>query len=312
MQNQSFPPLAAFGAAAALLLGSGCATSPTPTIDRIRAAMAYQVQRSPVQINATASVETRASQDPSIANYFRQKARFPDATINDHIRARAETLTADIVNSGLFARFRNAGDPAVDYAVKIQEEEFRFPDWMVRITIRVVDAKTGQEMSVRSREKAWGMTGYPEVFATMMGELKPEVAADLQKRVTQQKALAAAAAFQSASLADILAPSDEFVVLARERNRALIAAKNQQLPKILRDSKTEELSALVTRIEQTILDLDHESEVAKDRAQRATEAGTDPWQIEELRGLTISYRERIELLKPVAAALREEIANRSR
>jgi hypothetical protein len=32
----------------------------------------------------------------------------------------------------------------------------------------------------------------------------------------------------------------------------------------------------------------------------------------ELRGLAISYRERIELLKPILTALKEEIANRNR
>jgi tetratricopeptide (TPR) repeat protein len=115
-----------------------------------------------------------------------------------------------------------------------------------------------------------------------------------------------------ASLSDLLASSDKTESNARERNRAIIAAKNQQLPAILREKKTDELSALVVKIEQTILDLNHESEVAKDRAQQATATNGDARQIEELRGLTISYRERIELLKPILTALKEEIANRNR
>ena len=115
-----------------------------------------------------------------------------------------------------------------------------------------------------------------------------------------------------ASLSDLLASSDKTESIARERNLAIVAAKNQQLPAILRDRKTDELSALVVKIEQTILELNHECEVAKDRAQQATATNGDPRQIEELRGLTISYRERIELLKPILTALKEEIANRNR
>jgi hypothetical protein len=68
--------------------------------------------------------------------------------------------------------------------------------------------------------------------------------------------------------------------------------------------------------------LNHESQVANDRAQRMT-AGSErtrgsvaangrPQGIEEIRGLAISYQERIELLKPIAVALKEEIANRNR
>ena len=67
------------------------------------------------------------------------------------------------------------------------------------------------------------------------------------------------------------------------------------------------------RIEQTILDLNHECEVAKDQAQQSVAGATaNPSSIDELRGLAICYRERIELLKPIAAALKEEIANRGR
>jgi hypothetical protein len=113
-------------------------------------------------------------------------------------------------------------------------------------------------------------------------------------------------------LSELLASSDKTEFLARERNRALVAAKNQQLPGMLREKKTDELSALVVKIEQTILDLNHECEVAKDQAQQATATNGDARQIEELRGLAISYRERIELLKPILTALKEEIANRGR
>jgi hypothetical protein len=105
--------------------------------------------------------------------------------------------------------------------------------------------------------------------------------------------------------------SDATESQARERNRAIITAKNTQLPALLRDSKTGDLTALVIKIEQTILDLNHESELAKDHAQRVATDGRGR-QLDGIRGLGISYQERIELLKPIAAALKEEIANRNR
>jgi hypothetical protein len=294
------------------LLVAGCATSGPPTMASVRAALAYQPERSPVQFDVSAAVEASVTQDPSVTEYFRRNAGLSEQTIKDSMQARGAVLADDIINSGLFARIRPVGDSTVDYLVKIQDEEFRYPDWVVRITIRLVDARTQQEFAVRSQEVVAGMMPYQQLFPGMMAALRKDLAADLQNRSRQQKALAAAAAFQTASLADLLVASDEFVGVARERNRALIAAKNQQLEKILREMKTDGLSALVTKMEQTILDLDHESEVAKDRAQQATAANGDPRHIEELRGLTISYRERIELLKPVVAALKEEIANRNR
>jgi hypothetical protein len=83
------------------------------------------------------------------------------------------------------------------------------------------------------------------------------------------------------------------------------------LPTLLRDSKTSDLTALVIKIEQTILDLNHESELTKDHAQQVATDGRGR-QLDGIRGLGISYNERIELLKPIAAALKEEIANRNR
>ena len=112
---------------------------------------------------------------------------------------------------------------------------------------------------------------------------------------------------------------------------AIIAAKTRQLPDILRTWRTDELTALIVKIEQTILDLNHECEVAKDQAQQSVASNGNPrdtagigrarglanattrtQDLDELRGLAISYRERIELLKPILDALKEEIANRAR
>jgi len=143
-----------------------------------------------------------------------------------------------------------------------------------------------------------------------------QLAANLQqqaRRQQEQAAQAEAGLLAKASLSDLLAGADRSVVFARARNRALVAARELQLPTILRDLKTDELSALVVKIEQTILDLDHECEVAKDQTQQPVAgAAAGAANLDELRGLAICYRERIELLKPILSVLKEEIANRAR
>jgi tetratricopeptide (TPR) repeat protein len=145
-------------------------------------------------------------------------------------------------------------------------------------------------------------------------------------RLQEAASAAQKAKFQTglakATLTELITATDKTDDQAREHNRAIVTAKNQQLPTLLRDSKTSDLTALVIKIEQAVLDLNHESEIANDRAQRIA-AGSDRTRrsvtengstqgIEEIRGLAISYQERIELLKPIAAALKEEIANRNR
>ena len=180
------------------------------------------------------------------------------------------------------------------------------------------------------------------VMNALKSDIIPDIQACMQRR--QQQAFDhQISSLRTAGLADLLVAADKTEALARERNRALIAAKNQQLPAILREKKTDELSALVVKIEQTILDLNHECELAKDQAQQSVAsgdttrdnaslarqrglpdavarargvpipaAGQPARGIDELRGLAISYRERIELLKPILTALKEEIANRNR
>lgn len=167
-------------------------------------------------------------------------------------------------------------------------------------------------------------------------------------------------------------PLEEFLVLeekvlsqARWRNQALLEVKNRTLPKILRDSKTAELTALSIRLEKLLLDLSHESDRLRDRAQRNVEGstlsvgevredkreiaqirsqladpnieeatrarlegrirelernvarlqreqGTSQSAVDEMREMSTVYRERIEVLKPFLAAIKEEGANRGK
>jgi hypothetical protein len=188
------------------------------------------------------------------------------------------------------------------------------------MTVRLLDFATRRELAAFTRETSVGtsVTDYDMKagLQRILVALKADVAANLQAKGRRQQELAAeseANLLKKAPLSDLLAGSDRSVMFARARNRALVAAQELQLPAILRDRKTDELSALVVKIEQTILDLNHECEVAKDQAQQAV-AGANgvAANLDELRGLSICYRERIELLKPIAAALKDEIANRNR
>jgi len=124
---------------------------------------------------------------------------------------------------------------------------------------------------------------------------------------------ASEAAFEGVPFENLLACQDTSLSAARARNHALLNAKNQSLPTLLRDKKNADLAALTTRTEQVILDLNHESEICKDRAQQGIEQnsarGND---VAELREFALAYKERIEILKPILAAIKEEIANRNK
>jgi hypothetical protein len=119
--------------------------------------------------------------------------------------------------------------------------------------------------------------------------------------------------FQGLPLDKLLASQDGAVSTARARNRALIEAKGLTFSDLLRNKKTADLTSLAIQIEQTILDLNHESETCKDRAQQAAEHGTARENdVAQLRELALVYKERIEILKPILTAIKDEIANRNK
>jgi putative ubiquitin-RnfH superfamily antitoxin RatB of RatAB toxin-antitoxin module len=103
--------------------------------------------------------------------------------------------------------------------------------------------------------------------------------------------------------------------VARWKNRMLLIAKSRTLPGLLRDKKTAELQDLSVKVEQAILDCSHESELLKDKAQRAVEAGNQEagaLGADQERELSLTLKERVEIIKPILAAIKEEIANRSK
>ena len=319
--------------ALALLVLAGCVSAPSPAGDP--GSFTYQPVPSPTQINASASVAATHDLAPAAQAAWKASGH-TDQDIGPYSRAVAEALVADVGTSGLFARIVPAnGGVRPDYILRIRSEITRMRDVRLRLTISVVNGATGADVCLHMREAIRGKGRSVDLFVAaelprLMAELKAAVAADLQPKVRAAVENAELASLANASLTDLLVSSDSGEPIARQRNRAIVAAKNQQLPALLRDRKTDELSALVVRIEQVILDLNHECEVAKDQAQEAI-AGDGASETvprgggrggavpaartaspDELRGLAICYRERIELLKPILAALKEEIANRNR
>jgi hypothetical protein len=314
--KRSFHFLLLICAGLALLAGSGCVTLSTKTLTN---GLVYQPERSPVQIDACAAVEATDVMDTELRSVWKHWMN-TDQSIANWEQGVAGVIASDITDSGLFARMATPGGPKPDYVLAIRSEESRPSDFKLRMTVRLLDFATRRELAAFTRETSVGtsMTDYDMKagLQRILVALKADLAANLQEKARHQQELAAqeeAQLLTKAPMSDLLAGSDRSVVFARARNRALVAAKELQLPAILREKKTDELSALVVRIEQTILDLNHECEVAKDQAQQSVAGATaNPSSIDELRGLAICYRERIELLKPIAAALKEEIANRGR
>jgi hypothetical protein len=315
-----------------VVAGQAAQSSPDDSLESV----AYQPVPSPTRIDASVSVEATHELAPQVRSYWTAHGH-NDQAIDSYRQAVAGALTADIANSGLFARIVPANDSAhPDYILRIQSEIVRQAGYRLRITIIVSNGATGAEICLHRREALLAKGRSPDLSAAaampgLMAELKAAVAADIQPKVRAKAELAEVAGIRNAGLSDLLVASDSTESIARERNRALVAAKNLELPAILREKKTDELSALVVKIEQTILDLDHECEVAKDQAQQSiantgnppdssgivrprgqAAVPTQPQNLDELRGLAICYRERIELLKPIAAALKEEIVNRNR
>lgn len=92
----------------------------------------------------------------------------------------------------------------------------------------------------------------------------------------------------------------------RWSNSVLLDAKNRSLDKVLQEGSRDSLLALATRIERSILDLNEQAEKAKDRAQAKVEKGEgDPAADREL---SVLCRQRIEVLKPILAAVKQAAA----
>jgi hypothetical protein len=260
-----------------LLLLAGCASG--PTIQSPTDPAAYTPVASPTRIPGSATIEASYDPAPEMRATWRREG-FNDSVIDQHRQDVAHALVNDLANSGLFTRVLPASTGA-------------HPDHIVRIrcTTRNASGYTSLEVSIQSLKGDTGIQEWAVSSSTSLGpvegphrplsEVLPQITARLMANLADGMAMKARAdaesaeiaSLKTASLADLLVSSDRNTGIARERNRAIIGAKNQQLPDLMRSWKTEQLSALVVRIEQTILDLNHECEVAKDQAQQSVAEG---------------------------------------
>jgi len=111
-------------------------------------------------------------------------------------------------------------------------------------------------------------------------------------------------------LEPLMVSKETAAVAARRRTRLLVQAKTKTLPTVLSERKTGALKDLVVAIETAILDLSHESEAANGRAQDLIAKGGAG--AAEERELALALKERIEVWKPVLAAVKDEVKSRER
>jgi len=331
----------------ALLLLAGCASA--PTIQLPTDPVAYPSTPSPTRIPGSATIEVNYIPALEIQTKWKRQG-FKDNVIERHRLEVSNTLTNDIANSGLFTRIvASTTDAHPDYIVKVQFQTVQLTTYIsARITLTILNGTSGHQEWSFSRDFGLGPVNGPHqplnrTLSNLMNALKSDLASAIARKAKADAELSEIANIKASPLADLFVSSDRNTTIARERNRAIVAAKNEQLPEILRSWKNDQLSALVVKIEQTILDLNHECELAKDKAQQSVADGTtqntnSDNQATRMAGrgrgmlaasnsqpgdnaansggaqrdLSISYRERIELLKPILSALKEEIANRNR
>ena len=297
-----------------LLLVAGCATPPpstkiyavTPEVEN------YRPTPSAVRIETSISIT---------------RTNLPYLPPGSNWRSVPQAVFSEILKAGLFAREILPADGLADYSIEI-DIDLSIP---LRITIHLRDENARRELGSFTRRASASVDRFQleAAIREVMAGLKTDLVSALKavgvptaetQTVVDQKRMAekreadreALAALRTTRLQELLVAAETSSEMARARNHAIIAAKDEQLPGILQEWKTAELAALGVKIEQTVLDLNHACEVAKDRAQQATAAGETSGSIDQLRDLAISYRERIELLKPILGALKDEIANRSR
>jgi type IV pilus biogenesis protein CpaD/CtpE len=329
-----------------LLLLAGCASA--PTIQSPLNPVAYAPAPASAHIADSAIIEVTYNPAPEIQSKWRQQG-FKDKVIERHRLEVINALTNDVANSGIFTRIVAAtSDAHPDYTVKVQCRTVQSTTYTsAQISLTIINSASGSpEWSFFRDYRLGPINGphkpLPQALSHLMASLKSDLANAIARKAKADAEHTEITNLKTAPLSDLLIASDRNTTIARERNRAIVAAKNEQLPGILRSWKTDQLSALVVKIEQTILDLNHECELAKDKAQQSVAEGTSQNadtdvqssrmnsrgrglpaatgqsrdtttnSVDAQRDLSISYRERIELLKPILTALKEEIANRNR
>lgn len=259
------------------LLLAGCAMNVPANV--YQNMVAYEPLASPGTVPKTARLEIHYTMTPPLRTYW-EKSFNTEQNILNYVSAATAMLARDLTDTGLFAAVVRDQTPAdfrlvLDFTEGLEGKSFF---WTIKLSVR---PPTGDEVfysrEITHRWPAGDQTRQWQVsMPQIMRVLKEGVVGGWQQsqQIERQRAEEQmVASFSSMKLEDLLASSDRSVTAARERNRALIAAKTTELPGLVRESRTSALTALIVRIEQTILDLNHEAEVAKDRAQQAAAAG---------------------------------------
>ena len=236
---------------------------------------------SSLHISGCARLEVTYDPAPEILSKWAEHG-VGEAVIARHRAEVIAALTRDLTDSGLFASVLSTpGDLKADFTLKAHcEIHNAASDHVVRVSLELFDASAGGVVASVEREATLGPGSGPgpsleKALPDLMHLLREGLARQLEHRRLLEAELAEIANAHKAPLADlILVSSETNPIIARERNRALVAAKDEQLPGMLRDWKTDRLSALVVKGEQSVLDLNHECEVAKDKAQQNVAEGS--------------------------------------
>jgi len=109
---------------------------------------------------------------------------------------------------------------------------------------------------------------------------------------------------------ELFAPDGLPALAATEWNDLLVAWKNRELVALLREGRAADLNEHVAQIEQLALRANESAEREKDEAQKLIAAGKPGSELHA--GAARAYGARIEILKPVLAAIKGELANRQK
>jgi hypothetical protein len=296
----------------------GCASA--PSADQIKSDHSYQPEKAARQIDAGGARILYAADFAYGANTENFWGKENQGAFK---QAFIEIVEADLSHSDLFINTGSSTElaPTLSPAEAAQREKASDYELHVKavlnyipesaktefnLTLDVVDVQSGTVIKSYYADSADGVPqdALKLALSTLKKGFMDDFAGEDFKRVCEQSAHP-----DPADLDYLLVAKDLSVPVGRTRNRALIAANTVTLPGILQSKKTADLVAIKVKMEQVIFDLTHEAEVAKEQAESQAAAGQNAG---ELREQSLVYNERIEILKPMLAALKEEIANRGK
>ncbi len=131
-------------------------------------------------------------------------------------------------------------------------------------------------------------------------------------KVEGPQAQLAAVAFKERPVAakELFAPDGLGGLAPADWNDLLVAWKTRDLVGLLREGRTGDLKDHVAQIEQLALRANEAAERETDEAQKLMSAGKPGSELH--RGAALAYRARLEILKPVLAAMKAELDNRQK